>query len=89
MPNKDENHHDMPERRYGTVATRDIENFQGYRTKPCPSLMPTGDINISNRKLLDTEKAFDDFCRRIREEHDSKYRVKKALLGMLGIGCGR
>lgn len=89
MPNKDENHHDTPARRYGTVATRDIENFQGYRKKPCPSLMPSGNINISNRKLLDTEKAFDDFCRRIREAHGSGAHAKKELLGMFRIGCER
>ena len=89
MPNKDENHHDMPTRRYGTVATRDIDDFQGYRTKPCPSLMPSGDINISNRKLLDTEKAFDDFCQRIREAHEPGSRAKKTLLGMFRIGCER
>lgn len=89
MSDKNGRHPDTSTRRYGTVVTRDIEGFQGYRTKPCPSLMPTGDINISNRKLLDTEEAFDDFCRRIREAHEPGPHAKKALLGMIGIGCER
>lgn len=89
MSEKNGRRPDTPARRYGTVATRDIEDFQGYRTTPCPSLMPSGDVNISNRKLLETEEAFDDFCRRIREAHEPKSHAKKALLGMFRIGCER
>lgn len=87
MADKNENHHDAPARRYGTVATRDIEDFQGYRTKSCPPLMPSGDINISNRKFLDTEEAFDEFCRRIREEHEPRRKVKMVLLRLIGMRC--
>lgn len=87
MTSKNESRHDAPARRYGTVATRDIEGFQGYRAKPCPSLMPSGDINISNHKFLDTEEAFEEFCRRIREAHEPRGRAKMALLKLFGMGC--
>lgn len=87
MADKNENHPDVSTRRYGTVATRDIEDFQGYRTKPCPSLMPSGDINISNRKFLDTEEAFDEFCRHVREKHEPRRKAKTVLLKLIGMRC--
>lgn len=53
-------------KRFGTIATRDLEDFQEYRSKKSGRVNGRGNLNIAHHNLLDTLDAFNDFCRAIR-----------------------
>lgn len=54
-------------RRFGTIATCDLEDFQEYRVKKSGRVNGRGNLNIVHHNLMDTLGAFNDFCRAIKD----------------------
>lgn len=53
-------------------ATRNVQPFRGYTSKPNPSMISTGDNNIDMHRFVSTQEAADELARRIRSEHEQR-----------------
>lgn len=62
-------------RRFGTIATRDLEDFQEYRSKKSGRVNGRGNLNIVHHNLMDTLDAFNDFCRAIKGNRRVRERI--------------